>query len=688
VFGRSSRRIRHLVFAAGSLYWLVPGHFTLAVTSTPAVDAGSVIGLSWLWLMCYGFDWGRLPAGLARAALLGLCLAAAAAAGSGHALGRSQGLVARYYDNAAFEGPAERSWAAACDACTRIDSQIAFGPRGHAFTEEYFPLFFANDSRRRPWSPGANTSAEGYAFSADWTGFFRVTTPARLRLTGTGGDAEFTVDGTGASRQELSVTAGVHKLTVRYARRTSGPPSLRLEWDFGGGYQMVPAAAFRVDPTPGDAWPSESLKAVGLFAWLAATFLLQFVTGPWSLRRARAAWWGLFQLLFLKALVDIAIAGRAFGFQIFRAGNDYLEYETLARAILSGDILSRIEGPFIHWNFGYRYVLAALHVLAGEAPADVMVIEQAAAALIVVLASATVGRLYGKWSGVATAAVAVGCHQLARLEPPLLDTPWSVGFSAVALFVLLGYLRRPTVRAATAIGLSLGMAGLLRPNLIPLIGAAVIWMAVAHGRAFPGAVRRHALVVVSLSMLLLALLPVRNLIVSRSVRLVPENGLVNLWVGNHPPEFDGPTYFTPMGTPSRAELAGRVLDYCLAEPGSMALRVGRKALYVIGIDVREGVRVVITVLPPWVLAAAGTLFLWRRRAPITRRELTLLWAWVALVNAPLIVVFPWSYGWRLSAPSFIPIYAICGATVGVWLDRHLTTPAPIAGQAAATPPGR
>ena len=309
------------------------------------------------------------------------------------------------------------------------------------------------------------------------------------------------------------------------------------------------------------------IKGIGLTAWLAATLLLPLATAPSRLRAARAAWWGLFQLLFVKSLFDIAIAGGAFGFQIFRPGNDYLVYETFARAILSGDILSRIEGPLVHLNFAYRYVLAALHLAAGEAPADVMVLEQAVTALIIVLVGARVARFYGARAGIATAVVAVGAHQLARLEPPLLDTPWSVGVSAVALFALIDYPRRPSTRTAAVIGLSLGMAGLLRANLIPLVAAAVVWMAVAGGRRFPDAVRRHVGVVVVLSMGVLALLPIRNLIVAGDARWLPENGLVNLWIGNHPPEFDGPTYFIVKSAPPREEIAKRVLEYCPGRTG-------------------------------------------------------------------------------------------------------------------------
>jgi hypothetical protein len=139
-------------------------------------------------------------------------------------------------------------------------------------------------------------------------------------------------------------------------------------------------------------------------------------------------------------------------------------------------------------------------------------------------------------------------------------------------------------------------------------------------------------------------------------------------VSNHPPEFDGPTYFTVKWMPPRAEIAGRVLDYCLSDPGALAARVARKTIYLLGIDPRSGLRIVPRVLLPWVVAAAASVFLWRRRAPVGRTELALLWAWVALVNAPLVVIYPWSYGWRLSAPSFIPLYVLCGVGLAAWAE--------------------
>ena len=683
------RRARHLVFAAGCLYWLAPGHFTLAATSAPPVDVMSIAGISWLWLLCYGFDWGRQPAGRALAGVLVLCLAATLAAWSTRFLAQSQGLAARYYDNATFEGPAERSWTGACDGCTRVDRQLAFGPRGHAFASQYFPLFFANDSQRREWSAGsAGRSTDGYRFSAEWNGFLEVPAATNLNLESTGGVATLTVDGAAAARGPVALQPGTHAVQVRYARTDDAAPSLRLRWIVGDRDETVPAAALRRGPRAAiRPWLAPLLCTVGFAAWLAALLALQLAAAPWRLRVASAAWWALFQLLFLKSVADVVSAGAAFGFQIFRPGNDYLVYETFARSILSGDLLSRIEGPLVHLNFAYRYILAALHLAAGEAPADVMVLEQAVKALIVVLASARVARLYGTRAGVATAAIAAAANQLVRLEPPLLDTPWSVAASAVALFAAIEYGRRPSGRLSAVMGLSLGAAGLLRPNLIPLLAIAIVWVAAAGRRARHDSVWRHAVTVAGAAVMVLALLPLRNLVVAGEPRWLPENGLVNLWIGNHPREFDGPTYFVVKSAPPRELIVARVLEYCRAEPGALARRATQKALYVLGIDTRDGARVAVGVLLPWLFAAAGTVLLWRRRAPVDRRELALLWVWVALVNAPLIAVFPWSYGWRLSAPSFIPIYAICGATVAAWLGSSLWWRPAHATRFAAPPEG-
>jgi hypothetical protein len=653
------RHARRVAFLAGSLAWLIPGHVALSRTASAQVDGLSIAAISCLWLACYGVEWGRAASRPLRAALALWFLAAALAAGAG-VLRQPQGLVARYYNNSGFAGLPQRSWAAPCDACTRVDPQIAFGSRGHAFVEQYFPLFFANDGgSTRAWLAGARVIGEACGFSAEWASFLTVPARVRVRLLATGGTATFTLSGAVGAAGEVLVPPGVHALQVQYARTGQEPPSLRLQWDAGGGFRDVPPDAFGQRGATAGRLPG-ALAAVSVGAWLAGVVLVCAGARPVRLRVGPAACWGLFQVLFVQTLFETASAGAAFGSQIFAPGNDYLVYESFARDILSGDLLTRIESPVVVMNFGYRYFLAAQHLLVGEAPAEAAMLQQLVMALVVAMACGRIIRLFGAVPAVVTGLVAVGCHQLVRFQPPLLDTPWSVAFSTLALFALIDYGRRPGAGAAVLTGLALGITGLLRPNLLLLLGAAALWIPMMRGTGRRTDAWRHLALMVIPVVAVLSLLPWRNHVVGGEWRWLPNNGRVNLWVGNHPPQFNGRTYYLPKWMPPDEEVLPRVLEFIRSEPGAFARRVWTKSLYVLGVDVRAGAHVVPGVALPWTMAILGSILLWCRRSVTRRPELVLLWAWIALVSIPLVIVFPWSYGWRLSAPSYLPLYLLCG----------------------------
>ncbi|MES2817853.1 MAG: hypothetical protein V4812_02570 [Pseudomonadota bacterium] len=674
--------VRHGAFTLGSLYWLIPGHATLAVTSVAPVDALSIVAIALLWLLCYGLEWSKGPTARAQGGLLALVLLALCAAHFGHGLARQQGLQARYYDNPDFQGSPQSSWASDCRDCTRIDKQIAFGKRGHSFTRPYFALFFANDHRKRLWSATEDNGTDDYRFSARWTGFLTIPETrgkqaVALQVASSAGQAELTIAGkTVAAGQSLELPAGVHGLELRYARRDSAAPSLELSWDLGEGPRAIPARAYGVEAQALSGTRPALLSGMGLALWLAALAWLIGTAAPKRLRIDRMFYWAGFMLLFVKGLREIVKDGKSFGFQVFKPGNDYLMYESYAREILAGDWLSRIESPFIFLNFAYRYLLSALHLLAGEAPADVVLLQQAGMAFLLVAVCAAVVRLYGRGAGLAMALVLLVCNQMMKLADPLLDTLWSIGFSTLALIALIDYARAPKWRGAAVAGLALGLAALLRPNFLPLLAVAFVWVLVASRASTPGlrpAQRgAHALLTLGLSIAVLSLLAWRNFAVGGEWRWLPDNGLINLWIGNHPAQFDGPTYFVLKEYPARHEILPRVLDYLLAQPAEWLSRSWQKGLYLLGIDIRSGLKVEAKVLLPWLIAAFGSFLLWRGHKRIQRAELALLWLWIALINAPLIMIFPWGYGWRLSAPSFIPLYLLCGLILAqLWQDNGL-----------------
>ena len=88
-----------------------------------------------------------------------------------------RGFAARYYANANFAGPAERSIEPADAAFTRTDSRLRFG----VDNEPDVPLEFLNDLRYnfyRETEPDRNA----LPFSVTWEGFWRVTSAEPQRI--------------------------------------------------------------------------------------------------------------------------------------------------------------------------------------------------------------------------------------------------------------------------------------------------------------------------------------------------------------------------------------------------------------------------------------------------------------------------------------------------------------------------
>jgi hypothetical protein len=271
-----------------------------------------------------------------------------------------------------------------------------------------------------------------------------------------------------------------------------------------------------------------------------------------------------------------------------------------------------------------------------------------------------VGRLYGPAVAAFAVAILLLGFDLIFLFPfVLLDTTLSVTASAVALYLLLRFGRAPEVRSAVLAGLWLGMASALRNNFLPFAPVAALW--VAAKASPPWAARAWAATLFALAFAL-PLLPIaaRNLHVAGRFTIVPATSGMNLWLGNHPPAQTGATYFDPSFAPPPEERVSAALRYIRDEPGRFASRARGKLAYVVGVPRGEAVRV--RVLVPHIFALLA--FIGLRRVRPWRDELALLSLWIALQWALLAVVFPWGYGWRLSAPTFPAVYVL--GALGVW----------------------
>lgn len=668
---------RHAMFVAASAFWLLPGHFRLSPNTAGPIDVTSLLMLSLAWLVCYA-DSTKLSQNSLIRLQRGFTLTFLAIAGvtlAIHLCTPTQGLKGKYYANVDFQPPIESSWKFRTEEFTRIDPQLDFTSAGFSFTKQYFPLYFSNNWYLREWKANSDNATSGYLFSAEWNG--RINLPSdvtALVVRAAAGEAALTFDGIEYRDGEASgLTSGPHSIHVRYARNSEEPPSLSLQWLKDGQWTAVPSYAFSIN-----VW-AEFLTNVQfgiLLCWLALLGHLAWRKKA-SILTYRTFLWLLFVSLVAKSALDIADHGKNFDFQIFVPGNDWLLYETFSRDILQGNWLSTLEMPFITMNFGYRYILSLLHLVAGEAPVDVMLLQIASMALLITVAAGLIAKHWGMAVSLLFTVIVLWSNQVMKFAEPLLDTTFAVIAGMLVLYGLIRFADKASRNWLVFAGLSLGMGVLLRANFLPFLAVAALWVWLVHpGRHWQNKATDIA-ILIALVIGLMSLIGLRNQIVAGEWRWLPANGLPNLWVGNHPPEFNGPTYFAVKWQPAEHDILQHVIRYIYSDPLAFVRRIFDKSLYVFGVeqqtvynfsaDAKEGFKVKTKVLLPWVLAIVGTVTLWMRPHLLQRRELTLLWAWITIVNLPLaILFFPWGYGWRLSGPSFLPLYLIGAVALYQW----------------------
>lgn len=129
----------------------------------------------------------------------------------------------------------------------------------------------------------------------------------------------------------------------------------------------------------------------------------------------------------------------------------------------------------------------------------------------------------------------------------------------------------------------------------------------------------------------------------------------NLWLGNQPPGEEGPMYFVSKSL-SQPEKVRRLLEYPFEHPVHFSLNLLKKAAFIFGADLRQGIHIKWEVLIPWILFATEIRRCLKNKSRIHREDGLLILGWISVVIIPLIVIFPWSYGWRLVGPAFIGVY--------------------------------
>ena len=657
-------KLRLGTFILASLFWIIPGHITVfGEYSEFPVDITSLLAMSIVWFICFAITWEQ-EIDRRRMFLIAVSFIIAAITVSSSSFTYSrQGLLAKYYNNSLFQGEPQYSWKTDSKTFTRIDPRIAFTSHGFSFAKQYFPLYFANNIRIER-SMIENSDKKNYIFSVQWDGFLTIPPKnpgksVKIWIESTGGEAALQVEShTVRGGEHIMLNPGIHTLQIRFSRSQPEPPSLYLKWEMNGYQEAVPASAFsnaRIKPNTGTFY---FVSIAGFVSWICALAFLFKSVAVKKFKTMNALLCLLFLSLLFNSALDLSHKGKNFDFQIMAQGQDWLDYETFSQDILSGDFLTRIESPFISMNFGYRYILALSHFLVGEDPALVTLFQQTMMGLFICVAAWLIAHFFCYQISFIFIVTFLLAHQPKFVSFYLLDTSWSMIFSSGFLVLLMSYLHKPTMVRCILSAIALGISILLRANFFPFIPVAATWIFWVNYKNNRHNAVLHALLLTLISLGIFSLIAWRNFAVGGEWRWFPDTGLLNLWIGNLPPEFKASNYFGPQWIPHKNEILYHIIKYIIHDPFAWLKHTMEKVLFIFGIDTRSGIQITAQVVIPWIIVIYGGFKLWFKNNVISRIDLGLLLMWIFIVNIPLIIIFPWGYGHRLSAPSYPAIYFI------------------------------
>jgi 4-amino-4-deoxy-L-arabinose transferase-like glycosyltransferase len=686
-----------LSVAAGAAYLLVPGHpqsWLPGLPWRPLALSVAVIGgvIAWaLWPPSPEQDGSSALSDRARdrwrACAVVLVLLAVLKGVLG-ALALTPGLPGWYFDNSRFQGVAEQSTEFRGEPWTRRERELSYGG-------DEFPVYFLNDVQRFNFYGAEAERRRTLPFSARWEGslyapaqrgytfWLTASGPAALRVDGKQ-IAAVDADGRDTAEAHLELSQGAHDLRVTYARRPQRSPDLKVEWDLDGSRQAIHVPYLFPSVVSPTQWERDQALAIaakaldGLYFALIGLMALGLVAG-WArrLRDASSERWRPLErpllgvwLLVAYARASLPSLDRLDKMTLLGGGQDWLTHESFARDILINGPLMTLgkplgEGRTFYAQPFYPYALAAMHWLTGEDQYGVVVVQLFGLAVAGVLLYYLAKRLFGVPAALAT----FGVYLVLRA----LDLDWVSRrlISEAVYFVVLPALllllvrcldeRRP--RDYVLAGLFLGLAIVTRgPTLlfVPFV-VVVLWINLRRTSLPLSRANSRIAALLVVAGLIVALVPLRNLIVAGEPALVASSGGVNLQ------KLHRPTSQVRLGMAQDRWFAAylhdapsrETVEFILQDPDGYAASYVPLAAYTLGYGgaIDESL---ITVWPELVvmnLLYLGALVCLR---PARSQRTLLLHAFIAIHFLTMVVFAPYDYDNRLVLPMYEPIAVFAG----------------------------
>jgi len=219
---------------------------------------------------------------------------------------------------------------------------------------------------------------------------------------------------------------------------------------------------------------------------------------------------------------------------------DALYHVEWARALARGDEFQ--PGPFFRAP-GYPWFLAAWTRIFGDDLLAPRLVQAAIGAGSCALVYALGARLFDRRTGLAAAAISAVYAMLVYFDGELLLPVLEVPTCLAAVLLAVRYGDRPSARSAALAGAALGIAAIVRPNVLLWGMFAAVWIVVRGGSPLAARLRQAAVYGVAT---LAPILPLTayNAFVGRDAVLISTQGGVNFWIGNNP-SSDGSTAIAP-----------------------------------------------------------------------------------------------------------------------------------------------
>lgn len=402
-----------------------------------------------------------------------------------------------------------------------VDREIAFGPRT-------FRLEFLNDREFWPWR-----RPETMPFSAEWRGSIWLSVPTRI-VVETAASEPLRVAVDGGVPPDVPLEGG-HEIVVKFARATPAPPAATAAIRTAEGKRPVAVFADRVAAPQARVAAAYTPISVALdalvlllVAWPVARGLVRASSARDRGRFSPSlAVTGFAVVAFWFTVGAIRTAPHWSEVEFLTRGDDWLNYEALARAIAAGDLLGGRERTFSS-SFVYPYWIAALHRLFGE-PLWPVYFGQYVVLGLACVALGCLGRaLWGErvGTGAVLAAAGVGVLDVSRWYPVrLLSENLALLVVPVTLLAIDAFVRRPRVRTGLLAGALVAAAVLTRFNLLPFGVLAVGYLLWRSPAKTSRAGRRAAVALLGAFVLVYGIMPLRELLASGAWALLPASSL-------------------------------------------------------------------------------------------------------------------------------------------------------------------